>query len=214
MLDDAEIRKFWESVEGCGMHRLTALALKLMLTTGQRPGEVAGMGWSEIEGKTWTIPASRRGKTSTAHAVPLTDTALDLLEQARAEVQRLSKRRKHEISSFVFDMIKEPLTAHALARAVARYREAMGNESADTWGHWTPHDLRRTFRTALAAEGISDTVAEAVVGHTRKGIIGVYDRHRYDPEKRAALESWERRLMRIIADDDAGTVVPVEQGTD
>jgi hypothetical protein len=96
-----------------------------------------------------------------------------------------------------------PRDAHHHGRHWARggpLRKALGNEDADTWGHWTPHDLRRTCRTGLAAEGIGDTVAEAVVGHTRKGIIGVYDRHKYDSEKRAALETWERRLLRIVGD--------------
>jgi integrase len=76
VLDEAEIRDFWIGAETVGtMHRLTALALKLILVTGQRPGEVVGMRWDEIEGDTWTIPASRRGKTKTAHTVYLTETA-------------------------------------------------------------------------------------------------------------------------------------------
>ncbi len=210
VLVDSEIRAFWDAAETCGMHKLTALALKLVLVTGQRPGEVAGMLREEIHGTIWTVPASRRAKTNTEHVVPLTGSALAILEQAKAEVQRLSKRRKQSASSVVFDMMTEPLTTHAMSRAVARYRKDLGNEDADTWGHWTPHDLRRTCRTRLAAEGIGDTVAEAVVGHTRKGIIGVYDRHRYDDEKRAALEAWERRLLRIVGDDTGATTDTAE----
>ena len=60
------------------------------------------------------------------------------------------------------------------------------------------------MRTGLAAAGVSETVAEAVIGHVRKGITGVYDRHRYDAEKRAAMEAWDRRLQRIAAGEDAG----------
>ncbi|MCK7581534.1 MAG: hypothetical protein MZV65_41850 [Chromatiales bacterium] len=44
------------------MHRLTALALKLILISGQRPGEVVGMRWDEIEGDAWTIPAETPGQ--------------------------------------------------------------------------------------------------------------------------------------------------------
>ena len=58
-LDDAEIRAFWIGAETCGIHRLTAIALKLILVTGQRPGEVIGMTHDEIEGDAWTLPASR-----------------------------------------------------------------------------------------------------------------------------------------------------------
>jgi integrase len=210
VLDDGEIRTFWTGVETCGMHRLTALALKMVLVTGQRPGEVAGMRWEEIRGKLWTIPASRRGKTETAHSVPLSETTLELLEQARAELARLARRRKQESAGYVFEARPgAPITTAAIGRAVSRFTGALGNKDADTWGHWTPHDLRRTCRTGLAAAGVGDTVAEAIIGHTRKGIIAVYDHHKYEREKRAGLEAWERRLLRIAEGVvEGGEVVP------
>ena len=199
VLDADEIKALWENAEGCGMHRLTALALKLILVTGQRPGEVAGMRWSEIDGSLWTIPAERRGKTGTAQVVPLTKTALDLLDGAKGEVARLAMRRKREPTGIVFETRPGSTPAvNALDRAVKRFADALGNKDAETWGHWRPHDLRRTMRTGLSAAGISDVVAELTIGHTRKGIAAVYDLHRYDREKRAALEAWERRLLQII----------------
>lgn len=210
-LDDKEIQRFWTQAETCGLHRLTALALKLTLLTGQRPGEVAGMTWSEVEGNTWTIPASRRGKTRDDHTVPLAKTALALLELAREEVTRLCKRRGEKPGAYVFEMKGgEPITVRALTRAVTRYRKALGNREHATWGHWTPHDLRRTCRTGLAAAGIIQEVAERVVGHIQDGIVGVYDVHRYDVEKRAALETWERWLLRIVDRvPDQDNIVPL-----
>jgi integrase len=198
VLTSNEIRAFWGSAETCGLHHLTALCLKLILVTGQRPGECAGMSWEEVDGNVWTIPAARRGKTATAHTVPLTDTALETLEQAKAEGQRLAKRRKRA-AGYVFEARPEtPVTTAAIGRAVSRFAGALGNEERAEGGRWTPHDLRRTCRTGLAAAGVSETVAELVIGHTRKGIAAVYDLHRYDAEKRAALEVWERRLLRIL----------------
>lgn len=198
VLDDDELRTFWSAETG--MHRLTALALRLILVTGQRPGEVAGMTWEEVRGDLWTIPSSRRGKTETAHTVPLTATALEILEQARAELERLQKRRTQPATGHVFEARPgASITTPALGRAAKRFAAELGNRDADTGGHWTPHDLRRTCRTRLAAEGIPEAVAEAVIGHTRKGIVAVYDRHGYDSEKRKALETWERRLLRIAS---------------
>ncbi|MBK1656539.1 tyrosine-type recombinase/integrase [Allochromatium vinosum] len=200
VLDDAEIRDFWIGAEEAGtVHRLTALALKLILVTGQRPGEVVGMRWGEIEGETWTIPASRRGKTNTAHAVYLTETARAILDQARAEVDRLSDRRRWEPSGYVFEHREgKPATTAGLSRALDRYAERLGAKDHPDWGRWHPHDLRRTCRTRLSEIGISEEVAERVIGHTKLGVVAVYNQHKYALEIRAALEAWERRLLAII----------------
>ena len=210
VLDDEELREFWCSVETVGMHRLTALALKLVLVTGQRPGEVAGIRWSEIKNNVWTIPGSRRGKTDTEHHVPLTKTALAILEDAKIEVKRLSTRRKAKPGDIVFETRPgQALRSDAVSKAVGRYSEAMGSKSNGDWGLWTAHDLRRTMRTGLAAAGVPVMVAEIAIGHIKKGIIGVYDAHQYTREIRTALEAWERRLNRIIdgqpADDNVAT---------
>ena len=199
-LDDDEIKALWNNAETSGMHRLTALVLKMILATGQRPGEVAGMRWSEIKGDTWTIPDTRRGKTATAHVVPLTDAAIEVLKAAKAEVKRLTKRRGTKPAGYVFETRPGNSPAvNTVDRAVKRFTGKLENKDAEKWGHWTPHDLRRTCRTGLSAAGVGEVIAELTIGHTRKGIAAVYDLHRYDTEKRQALEAWERRLKRILA---------------
>ncbi len=67
------------------VHRVTKLALKMILLTGQRPGEVTGMTWAEIDeaGQVWNIPAGRM-KNSEAQRVPLSPMALDVIEQTKA----------------------------------------------------------------------------------------------------------------------------------
>lgn len=211
VLDDDEIRALWTEADGCGIHKLTAIALKLVLVTGQRPGEVVGMRWSEIDGTIWTIPGARRLKTETEQRVPLTETALELIAEAKAEVARLAHRRKWEAGDFVFAARPNGgITVNALDRAVARYREELGNKEHPDWGHWTPHDLRRTCRTRLSACGVSEEVAERVIGHGHKGIVATYNHHRYDSEKRAALEAWERRLLQIVGQrEPEDNVVPL-----
>lgn len=201
VLDDDEIRTLWTKADTCGIHLLTALALKLILVTGQRPGEVAGMRWSEIDDSIWTIPAARRLKTETEQRVPLTETAKALLAEAKAEVGRPARRRTWEAGDYIF--AARPgggITVNALDRAVARYREALGNKEHVDWSFWTPHDLRRTCRTRLSECGISEEIAERVIGHAHQGIVATYNHHRYDTEKRAALETWERRLLEIVGE--------------
>lgn len=214
VLSADEIADFWNKVEDSGIQLATALALKLVLLTGQRPGEVAGMHADEIDGKWWTIPASRRRKTETENRVPLTPEALAIIERAKAEAARLGVRRG-EPSGYVFEARRgSPITAHALPKAVARHGDAFGNQKHARWGFWTPHDLRRTCRTGLSACGFPAEIAERVIGHGGAGIEAVYNQHSYDPERRAALEAWERRLLTIAkgGNPEDATVVPIRRG--
>ncbi|MFN4160122.1 MAG: tyrosine-type recombinase/integrase [Gemmobacter sp.] len=203
ILDHDEIRTFWDSVETCGLHRLTALALKLVLVTGQRPGEVAGMHKGEISGDVWTIPAARRGKTDSAHTITLTATAKAIIAEAQAELDRLSRRRTTPASGHIFEAWPgKPVNNAALARAVERSHVALGAKDVPPWGRWTPHDLRRTMRTGLSACRVRPDIAELAIGHTKRGIAAVYDLHGFDAERKAALVAWESRLLRIVAGQD------------
>jgi len=191
ILTDDEIRGLWDCKAAPeGMHAATLLVLQFILVTGQRPGEVCAARLSEIQGRVWTIPAEHRGKTDDDHSVPLTDSALALIQRAAGD-------------EYLFERYKgRPIDVNALSKAVRRCGDALGN-GGDKSTRWRPHDLRRTMRTGLAAAGVSETVAETTIGHVRKGIAGVYDRHRYDAEKRAALEAWERRLLAIASGESA-----------
>jgi integrase len=190
VLTDDEIKALWEALDlenvKIDLYRLSKLALKLILLTGQRPGEVAGMAWAEIKDGFWNIPAGRM-KNGEENRVPLCPMALDVLEQAKVYSGD---------SDYVFRSSHkpaEPMTRHALTRAVARHWKEMGLEEK-----FTPHDLRRTLRTRLAELRVSDIVAERVLGHKLQGIMAVYNQHPYDTEKREALMKWETRLQQII----------------
>jgi integrase len=207
VLDRDEIRTFWASAETSGLHKITALALKLILVTGQRPGEIAGMQDREIVGRLWTIPASRRGKTDTAHSVYLTDTALQIIDAAKAEIDRLQGRRKAPPSGFIFEASPGKAIGNAaLSRAVERAHEALSAKHVEPWGRWTPHDLRRTMRTGLSACRVRPDVAELTIGHTKRGIVAVYDQHGFEAERRAALEAWEYRLLRTVTGQDPDAI--------
>jgi hypothetical protein len=78
---------------------------------------------------------------------------------------------------------------------------------------WRTHDLRRTVATGLQRLGINLQVIEAVlgdVGGSRSGIVGVYQRHSFDPEKHTALEAWACEVERIV-DGKPATVVPLRR---
>src|SRR4029077_149616 len=71
---------------------------------------------------------------------------------------------------------------------------------------WRFHDLRRTARTNLSALGVAPFIAELVIGHQQKGVHRVYDVHRYQAEKREALERWASKLRGITAPPPANVV--------
>jgi len=180
-------------------------ALLFLLITGQRPGEVSGMAWSEVEGSVWTIPADRY-KTRTAHAVPLSPLALEILARRRQDPvahkfafpdyrgvfpKRTANSRGRRVPEAGG---QRPLVVSALSRAMRRNREGLGLESPAT-----PHDLRRTMRTGLSALKVDYITAELVVGHRLPTRMGqVYDRFDYLDSKREALERWAAALSSVV----------------
>jgi integrase len=74
------------------------------------------------------------------------------------------------------------------------------------------HDIRRTVRTRLSELGVLPFIAELVLAHTQQGVAKVYDLHRYDAEKRAALEKWEERLLSIVGPEPEPQPQPAKVG--
>jgi integrase len=79
-------------------------------------------------------------------------------------------------------------------------------EAAKTWraNPPTPHDLRRTIATRLAALGVSKEDRDAVMNHTPQGVgKRHYDLYEREREKRRALDRWSVALSAILADEPA-----------
>jgi integrase len=63
---------------------------------------------------------------------------------------------------------------------------------------WQLHDLRRTARSLMSRAGVTPHTAERVLGHTIKGVEGIYDRHKYMNETAHALEALAAQIERIV----------------
>jgi len=175
-------------------------ALKLILITAQRPGEISGMHTDEIDGNWWTIPADR-AKNGKAHRVYLTPLAQGIINQAIATVRKDRKTpAETKYSGYIFPCPhkekKKPIERHALSRAL---RRNASEDDLTTLGiaTFTPHDLRRTAATFMAEQGEMDEVIDAILNHTKQGIIRTYNTYRYDKEKQAALETWSQKLLML-----------------
>lgn len=204
-LTEVEIKTLWGSIDAAAMSDEIRRALKLVLVTAQRPGEVTGMHAREIEGRWWTIPAER-AKNGREHRVYLTDKALELIGDINGKgfIFHSPHREKDQ-----------PIDSHALPVAVRRNivwpltdkkgKPLFGKDGKPATENrlgvekFTPHDLRRTAATFMGKLGFMDEIIDAVLNHVKQGVIRVYNRHLYDKEKQLALESWERELVSIIA---------------
>jgi integrase len=208
VLSDDEMRTLWTGLASTLPRRKTCQwIIKLLLVTGQRVGEVAGMRRDELdfEARTWSLPGART-KNGHPHLVPLSDMAVEIIEEALADADARARKRLDDpeaLSIFVFPWDGGALTPHAVAQAVGR-RAQLGMPA------WTAHDLRRTVLTQMGKLGIPPLVRGHVANHrtiTKAGVtLGVYDQWSYDGEKRQALDLWADRLQAIIAGQGADVV--------
>jgi integrase len=198
-LTDEEIRQVWSRAVEPPVSRAVGLALRILLLVGCRPGEVAGMTRDELEFGannlpiSWTVPASR-SKNGRAHFVPLSPLAGEMVSEAMALTDG---------NAAVFPSRSGQITGHALAVAMARLGKALGTKD---WP--SPHDMRRTCATRMAAAGIRAEDVRAVLNHTRSDVTGKhYDKYDRAAEKRAALNRWAQIVAAILAPAPVDNVV-------
>ena len=103
--------------------------------------------------------------------------------------------------------IKRDLDRRMLRTLKAMARRRGEDHHAVTLPNWTNHDLRRVVRSGLSQLRVPHNVAEAVLAHKAPGIVGTYDVHEYQDEKREALEAWAQRIASIVNPAPAAKVV-------
>lgn len=86
-----------------------------------------------------------------------------------------------------------PMEATSLNAALNRLHETLGERCR----RFTPHDLRSTSRSHLAALGVDVLIAERCLNHSLGGLVAVYDQHDYIEERRRALELWSTKLSSL-----------------
>jgi integrase len=211
VLSDAELAEIWVAA-GNAAPRYGAI-IRLLILTGQRRGEVAGMTWDEISEDLaiWTMP-SERTKNGAAHTVPLSAAARDFLRTV------LPEGRPANGSLVLPGALGPPFAGwskakQTLDKAIIDARKAA--TSSAPLIPWNVHDLRRTVATGLQRLGVRLEVTEAVLNHisgSRGGIAGVYQRHDWAAEKRAALDAWATHVAAIVESRAAaGNVVALRQ---
>jgi integrase len=193
VLTDAEIVAFWKASDEAG--EPFAQLLKLLLLTGCRLNEVAGMRRAELgeDGMTWSLPGSRT-KNHRAHVVPLPPVARVIL----ATVKPIEGE-----GGLVFTTTgRTPVSGWSKVKSQL--------DAAMQIPAWRLHDLRRTAATGMAELGIAPHIIEAALNHVsgaKAGVAGTYNRAVYSPEKRAALERWARHILGLVSQRPDNIVV-------
>lgn len=172
VLSRDEWRAIWKWAEG-QPYPFGPFVQALMLS-GQRLNEVAGMRWDEIEDGVWLIPAARH-KGKRQHEVPLPGRLAGLI----------SAQPRHDEHVFSTRPGKPIVPGNKLKTQIDRDTDLAG---------WRFHDFRRTGATLMSEGGTPRFIVERVLGHADSSVTGIYDRHTYRSEKRAALELLEGSL--------------------
>lgn len=203
VLDDDEIRAVWGYLETDApitltrgkakpwpMAPSTAATLrdlfKFLLLTGQRLGETSRATWADmdLDAKRWTIPATET-KNGRAQNVPLSADALALIQ----------RRRDAAPSAHVYAFPSTPSGKGSVLVWSKRTAAAIARATNVTF---TAHDLRRTLSTRLGDMGIPGDTIDAVLNHSRAGVLRHYDHSTREKQKRDALDRWAAELTRIV----------------
>ena len=183
--------------------------VQLLLLTGARRTEVAGMTYDELnlDERIWNLPGART-KNGEEHTVPLSNAAIAVIES----LPRIKPNRGAPNFLFTtnaethvtgYSRSKVRLNGLMLLEARQEAAERGDDATAVEIPRWTLHDLRRTVASELARLGISLPVIEKVLNHTSgsfAGIMAVYQRHSFADEKRQALDAWARHIETITGE--------------
>lgn len=197
VLTDDEIRRLWRACEDIGFP--FGPMTQLLLLTGARRDEVRRMTERELDlvRQTWNIPAARtkNGAEHTVHLAPLTLAVLEGLPRIR------------NAAGYLFTT-NGATPCSGFSRAKARLDQLVQFDAP-----WVIHDLRRTMASGMARLGIALPVIEKCLNHVSgsfAGIVGVYQRHTFENEKRAAFAAWARHVAAAVGGAPTG-VVPMRR---
>lgn len=213
VLSDDDLALVWRGTEELGYP--FGPLLRLLVLTGARREEVAAMEWSELDrtAGTWSLPASR-SKNAQAAENALSEAAVAVLDGL---AQRIGLSGRWPRQGFVFSTTGET-SVSGYSRAKRRLDKIIVELASESElappEPWRLHDLRRTLATGLQRLGVRLEVTEAVLNHvsgSRSGIVGIYQRHNWKDEKRAALEAWATHVDRVLTGTDDSNVVALSE---
>lgn len=160
----------------CTVPDISALALRLLILTAKRPGEVRLATFDEFDGNIWTL-LPERTKSDREHKIPLSDEAMRVVEAAR----------NIAVNDNLFSSYRgKPLSDAAMGKF-------MRTHGYDVH----PHGFRSSFRTWCEDRTDADfAVMEASLGHAvDSGVVGAYQRSDRLEKRQNLMEGWSSFLV-------------------
>lgn len=197
------------------LSRITVNAIKLLIITGARRGEICAMRWDELDLDTgkWVMPSSKT-KNRQMHTVYLSKLAINLIK----ELKPLT-----ESSPFVFNTDKNNTDGYmhtdSLNKALWRLRKSDDKEKAEDnpppladMKPFTIHDLRRSAATCWGEHlKVSPHIIEHMLNHQPiNKLIATYQRAVYADEQKAAWLAWGKMVERQIA-NKSSNIIPIKK---
>lgn len=194
-LTEDELRVILPALPGIGAEN--ALAVKIQLATCVRLGELAKAEWEhvDLDRAEWFVP-DQNSKTGRGFTIPLPPAVVGWFRELEPfacgsrfvlPARQVRRTRNHGRE------------VHFEQRAMNAMLHKLCEKLGDKVRRFTPHDLRSTARSHLAALGVNILVAERCLNHSLGGLIAIYDQHDYMTERRAALELWTDFILACEA---------------
>ena len=197
VLADSEVAPFWHALDD--VDRVHALALRMVLLTGQRPGEVRHMRREHIVDGWWQMP----GEPVPAIGWPGTKNGAAHRVWLSVPAQAILAELDDDDTGFVFANPRGG-PPHRLDGSMRDLCTKLAIERA------TPHDLRRSNGTMITGLGFGRDAMNRIQNHREGGIASVYDRHQYAVENKAIMEAVAAKIMALVEGADA-KVVPFQR---
>ncbi len=188
-LSREEVIMFFQALrKGRGISYENELTFKIILALGVRKMELCAAEWSEFDlnQKVWSLPGTR-AKNGDDIDIPLPPPVIEWIKEIRMFAGD---------SRWLIPARRARNTAH-VSRATLNMVMPAVLKAMPGVEPFSIHDLRRTMRTQMAALGVDPVIAERCLNHKIPGVEGIYNRHEYFEERKAALALWADLLVAL-----------------
>ena len=195
VLTPREIKLFFNTLETTQSDFALKKAVKFILLTLVRKGELINATWDEVDfkNKVWTIPAERM-KAKRAHNVYLSEQAIDLI----VAFQIYSEGSPYLLPGRINR--RQPIANSSLNRVIANCIKFI-NKDEQRIDEFTVHDLRRTGSTLLHEMGFNSDWIEKSLAHEQQGVRAVYNKAEYAEQRKEMMQRWADQVDEWINDN-------------